>query len=417
MHVHYSRAPVGLLKHLLDDFDKRSTELALRITTLGKVVYAYKIVRGQAYIPCGFCDSGWHRHGWGRTETPCYRVSHCHIQRDSLADALKGCTFPRLMEIRTGNSTRYMDHVDDPDLKKLKAPSASQWQRPSGEIVTLSDSGSDLTAEHGLRAVKICSRMYFTDLWFFHSDNRDDVPCYIYGQVDQTNSRIHWHGTAVGKLAFLEEWHRIGAQENVVNGEKSRSSTSDSEVDSDSEPNFPILARDACFLPETLIEASTGEFLRADRVQANQTVRGADGSILTVTFVHLLPERERDSIALYTEGAPPLVVTADHRIVVFGSDGQTDRLANELDVGVEVLCSDLRPHRLIRVDKIRLKTAVVSLKFQPDLPVAVQILPFACILAKGQHKRAIRRSQKHRRDRARSLESTPDWHTLGEYSD
>lgn len=225
----------------------------------------------------------------------------------------------------------------------------------------------------------------------------------------------------------MQEWKLVRRESKEDSEDSSKDSSKDSEdgaqesskSDSSESPSLDrsrnllaVPAHDKCFLPATLFQASSDVYLCAEKVEVGQQVLGVTGSILTVTASRKYPPRKREVVELRTHDTPSLLVTADHRVVVQGDEGLEDHLAGDLRLGMKVVCNDGKPRELTIAVTSELETAVVALKFTPDEAVAAHMLPTHVILTKGQRKRAIRRSQKHRR---RPSPSFPD--TWAEYSD
>eukprot|EP00419_Tripos_fusus_P016634 CAMPEP_0172759126 /NCGR_PEP_ID=MMETSP1074-20121228/167121_1 /TAXON_ID=2916 /ORGANISM="Ceratium fusus, Strain PA161109" /LENGTH=458 /DNA_ID=CAMNT_0013592855 /DNA_START=8 /DNA_END=1381 /DNA_ORIENTATION=+ len=389
---------------------KRLRDLAFKISQTDKVVYAYKVVGGQIYIPCE-CEQGHHRHGLsGLEEDQCFRISHC-LDHRRVSEVVGKSFFS--IQIKKDSKLRYIDHVGDPDLRKNRTASCELnglWSLSDGSTVTLCQRGKYLHLKMGFgmdrMAVKIHERLYFADHLFFYVNYGKQWPAYIYGQVNKEGTCIHWHGRHPGKVTIMQEWKQV-QRETHDSAESSespeKSSESDEEESSEAESHDPstnllaVPAHDKCFLPATLFQASSGVYLCAENLEIGQQVLGVTGSILTVTASHMYPPRKREVVELRTHDTPSLLVTADHRVVVQGHQALEEHLAGDLRLGMKVVCNDGKPRELTIAVTSQLETAVVALKFTPDEAVAVHMLPTHLILTKGQRKRAIRRSQKHRR--------------------
>lgn len=408
------------LRHVLMKAERKAAHLARMIEESDGTVYAYKIVDGLVYIPCK-CADGFHRHGLAGLETDeCYRISHC-LEHGEVAKITGNRPFN--ICIRKGSHTRYMDHVEDPDLRASEEGCLTgKWQTGWGELVSLKEHPKLLVNNHnGTKAVKIHDKFFYTDPYFLFGAFRPDKPAYIYGQANASGTRIHWQGDAPGQTPFWDEWCRAGPARSEGSTRISDLESSDSERSAESQTSRTTMvlpARGMCFLSETLFETSTGDFTRADKLCVGQTVRGVGGQVLTVTSSYVHPIREREVVELRTAETQPLIVTADHRVVTQGSQGPEDRLAGDLTTDDKVICSDGRALRLEIAATSRMATQVVALKFSPDGAVAA-MPPTISILTKGQVKRALRRSQRSRRNRVPSpgsySESIPN--TVFEYSD
>jgi len=408
---------------------QRKQQLAVSMAASEKIVYAYKVVRRQVFIPCG-CAEGFHTHGLaGLEEGKCFRQSHCRRWKQ-LGKVLGTIGFQ--MEIRKAMNMRYMDHVTDPDLRRNKRnyPLTGMWQRPDGSVLTLRQTDEQLKIQgNSCHAEKIHDNFYYTDHIFFvgayvSEEFHKPFPCYIYGRA--STSSIHWFGSAPGRRMFEEVWHciaRIEEQDDTSSGDDTEEDNfQDERVDSedtslgDSGKGMrTLMTQGMCFLPSTLLEAESGEYLRADTLQVGHCVRGVRGSTLTVTSAHVHPSRQREVVELRTQVTAIMVVTADHRVVVQEHGTAHDVLAGDLRAGMKVVCKDGVARELVVAAASRMETAVVALKFFPDEAVSAHLLPAQSILTKGQGKRAMRRSQAQRRRRLADNESIPN--TCAEYSD
>lgn len=147
-----------------------------------------------------------------------------------------------------------------------------------------------------------------------------------------------------------------------------------------------------CHHPEALFEMQDGQFVHARRLKVGDLVRASQGGEVTVSYVRVHPAKSRHMVELWASAVGPLVVTAEHRVVVPGPDGSpSEKLARDLLLGTFVMCSTRDPLPLTQVAQKTLNLEVVELKFDPDQAVAVHLPPVFSILTLGQSRRRIRR--------------------------
>jgi len=182
----------------------------------------------------------------------------------------------------------------------------------------------------------------------------------------------------------------LGFQSEDANDAVDNCSESEDEISSSGESRMSQLscasapvesACPQCFLPRTRFLRPNGKHVTAAELLRNggDVVLGPQGCV-TVTSAMKHPAENRRLVSIYTEEDGNLTVTADHRVMVEGSDGEQQKMP----VGqLELLPPASRPRifdgskfRVIRCIEIMWKsTSVVEVAFADDAIVMAWMLP------------------------------------------
>lgn len=169
-----------------------------------------------------------------------------------------------------------------------------------------------------------------------------------------------------------------------------------------------------CWMSEAVFK-KVGEledyYVKGCTLTEGSLVRGADDqSLLKVAGP---PQRhEADQLVVLHAGGATLPLTAKHRVPVVIAGGKGEKQAKDLQKGDCVFVNGV-PTELVEIETVPGKVEVLQIRFVPDEPVAVFMVP-PSIDTKGHKRKPLRRSLKSRRG---PRASDDDLKTEGYYTD
>eukprot|EP00435_Cladocopium_sp_Y103_P016709 s5014_g4.t1 len=226
--------------------------------------------------------------------------------------------------------------------------------------------------------------------------------------------------------------HKIARQLDFSDDSRSIASSGVSRVESLASSEASCLSAQGghhCFVPKHLFhrllwddEPSSAVPIQAKDLKKGTRILAADGTPTEVLRVEA--QITKKLVELEIENAEPFITTPQHRIVAAdaGSGTVKDVMAMELQVGMQVMCSD-RTAKTVIGKRERLVQAqdVLAITFHGDKAVTCWLPPEqAVVLSKGLTRKPVRRSGTDRNVRPRRHEgdavSIPDT-APGEYED
>lgn len=150
-----------------------------------------------------------------------------------------------------------------------------------------------------------------------------------------------------------------------------------------------------CFLPDTLLQLQTGEFVSAENLSRGCLVRAEDDGVTKVSRIAHHSPRTKKVVGLQLLSTS-FCVTFGHRFIIqLASNGRMKErievLAEDVQQGDHVLCVT-GPQEVLDVRTFSMHTASIEVSFNPDIPVPAFNLPTDMVVSKGQKS-----TRQHRR--------------------
>jgi len=137
-----------------------------------------------------------------------------------------------------------------------------------------------------------------------------------------------------------------------------------------------------CFLADAVFETEDGR-KKARELDVGSQVYAPDKTLLGVVACRIHEPRHERLVELHA-GDAHLIVTGNHRIVVFKNECEQTMLASHIQLGDIVVCSRFARIEVDDIHHYNKEVEVAELRFDPDQPVEVVYAPRIAILSKGQ---------------------------------
>lgn len=172
-----------------------------------------------------------------------------------------------------------------------------------------------------------------------------------------------------------------------------------------------------CFVRDTLLQKSTGEYVAVQDVIVGDLVQG-EGATPTKVIARTVHNEQWQILVELRFETGFFVFTGSHRVVVEISGKRREQLAADLEQGDKVLC-ETGPQELLEIRRRSERVSPIELAFRPNILVLCFESPREGMYSKGQRpSRQHRRGGMNQRQGAsRSSENYSHPDTEGDYSD
>jgi len=163
-----------------------------------------------------------------------------------------------------------------------------------------------------------------------------------------------------------------------------------------------------CFLPNTVLPFSLGNYQSVDTFSEGDTVFSANGTMVKITFLEVHPIADRQCVQLWA-GDVTNEFTESHRVSIWRAGREQAVRAATLRPGDDVFKSGGVTQKLSDVRFFAKYCQVYEFMFEPDLPVESypdRAVPPGAILTHG--RKPIRRSHKPASSKGGQPSSVPE---------
>jgi len=150
-----------------------------------------------------------------------------------------------------------------------------------------------------------------------------------------------------------------------------------------------------CFLGETLLKSTTGQFVKVEELglYPEIQIQGANGTPLALASIDALPAVDRTLVRLSTSSATH-VVTDTHRVMVRRVSGFETAPAASVRLGDDMVITGYSVQKLDALEHFRATVPVLQIGFRPDGEVESFLAPASTILSRGHRERGFRRGRR-----------------------